>query len=393
MQKVSDYSMVQGIWAQPNPVMLGRNVAEKTGELVASTGAKKVLLVYDAGLKAVGTGDKIRKNLEAAGLTVIVNDSIKSDPPYDLVQSIIDQAKSDGIEAVVGVGGGSTMDSAKAIGLMVPKQISLLESMQNMNPEPGLPVFVLPTTAGTGSEVSGGAIITTPNGLKSQCMAPVTMALVDPMLMVTAPVSVTAACGMDTLAHAIEAYTNTDFSYRLEVNATAAISKVLEFLPAVCEAPNNIDARENMAFACYMATLAMGEGGVALGHAAAQTLGVLLHLPHGQLCGLALPEHLKIFARYRPERVKKIGELMGLQFSESDDNEKIGEIVADGVRALCRRLGIKSLKECGVKREEIADHPELGQKFMEDLSYMISTVKGTSEESHKMLIDIYDHYQ
>lgn len=324
---------------------------------------------------------------------MIVNDSIKSDPPYDLVQSIIDQAKNDSIEAVVGVGGGSTMDSAKAIGLMVPKQITLLEAMRNMKPEPGLPVFVLPTTAGTGSEVSGGAIITTPNGMKSQCMAPVTMALVDPMLMVTAPTSVTAACGMDTLAHAVEAYTNTDFSYRLEVNAKAAISRVLEYLPTACETPDNIDARENMAFACYMATLAMGEGGVALGHAAAQTLGVFLHMPHGQLCGLALSEHLKIFARFRPDRVKKIGELMGLQFGVSDDNETVGEIVADGVRALCRRLGIKSLKECGIKREEIADHPELGPKFMEDLSYMMSTIKGTPEECHKMLIDIYDNYQ
>lgn len=350
----------KNMWMRPNPVMFGCKTATKAGEVMCGFGCRKVLLVYDAGLKQAGIADRVGGILEAAGLTVIHDGTMQADPRHDFLDQAIARAKADHIDGVVGLGGGSSIDSAKAIGYMMNKEGSVADYLGKRG-APGVPTIALPTTAGTGSEVSGGSIIVDANGFKVGLPTQIGMAIIDPELMMTAPAHITAACGMDAMAHAVEAFLNVDSSQRCDVNAQAAITRIVKYLPNAVQDGRNLEARENMAAACTFASMAMSECGVGLGHAAAQVLAEVTHLPHGVLCGLALPEYLRMVPEVRPERVRQLLPLLGVEphVVASADDGSLGCIAADTIHAFLHKIDFRSLKELGVERSLVVENSGL----------------------------------
>ncbi len=275
-------------------ILFGVGAAEKTGTEAQLLKAKKVLIITDSGVIQAGLLEGIEKSLQSVGIPFAVFDGVEPDPRIEVVEKSAAKAKKEGMDLIIGFGGGSSLDIAKVTSIMVtnPGKIDGLFGI-DLVPRPGIPVILVPTTAGTGSEVTPIAILSdTKEKLKKGIVSPhlfPEVAIVDPKLTVGLPPSVTAFTGMDALTHAIEAYVSinaTHLSELLAVRAMELISKNLRMAYAYGE---NLDARSNMMEGSLLAGIAFANAGVGAVHAFAYPLGGEFHLAHGLTNTLMLP--------------------------------------------------------------------------------------------------------
>jgi alcohol dehydrogenase class IV len=215
------------------PVVFGAGVISQLGEEVAKLGAKKALLVYDGGVKAAGIGVKAEESLKAAGVDYVIFDKITSDPPTETIDEGASFGRENNIDIVVGVGGGSSLDASKAIGIF---QTAELPSAQHIVLPPKFiasetPIVLVPTTSGTGSEATQMSVLSdVSRNIKSAIFTRSTLAIVDPELTLTVPSAVTAYTGLDALSHAVEAVTSKNWNPRSEACALYAIEKISKYL-------------------------------------------------------------------------------------------------------------------------------------------------------------------
>ncbi len=275
-------------------ILFGVGSAEKTGAEAQLLSAKKVLIITDPGVIQAGLLEGIEKSLQSVGIPFAVFDGVEPDPRIEVVEKSAAKAKKEGMDLIIGFGGGSSLDIAKVTSIMVtnPGKIDGLFGI-DLVPRPGIPVILVPTTAGTGSEVTPIAILSdTKEKLKKGIVSPhlfPEVAIVDPKLTVGLPPSVTAFTGMDALTHAIEAYVSinaTHLSDLLAVRAMELISKNLRMAYAYGE---NLDARSSMMEGSLLAGIAFANAGVGAVHAFAYPLGGEFHLAHGLTNTLMLP--------------------------------------------------------------------------------------------------------
>src|SRR5215469_14934809 len=331
----------------PTHVFFGRGVAGQAGARAAGLGMHRVLLVTDPGVQATGLAGPIRECLIAAGLEVVVFQQVEPNPrDTDCLAGadLATEVKADGFAAV---GGGSAIDTAKCIALLLtngghPRDWEDFGALRN---DP-LPVLALPTTAGTGSEVSPSAVITDTERKKKMNLFDMRncpqIALVDPDLTLTCPPSLTAASGMDALSHAVDA-----LHCRLATPASDALALegarlVSRHIQRAFAAPSDIEARCGMAQASLTAGLAVGLTDVAGVHCLAEAIGGLYGHPHGYCCAACMPPVMDYNLPVSLDKYARLGQAFGIGV-EARGEEELGRLAIDFVRQLNNDLDIPPL--------------------------------------------------
>lgn len=304
-------------------IIFGAGVVATVGNEARNLGMQTVLLLIDPFLAQTPAGHAIAAALSAAGLNVVQSTAVEPDPGEAAISAGAAHAKAHGIDGIVAVGGGSAIDTAKAIGLLRyhdTDQIAPFYFGGGTIPAGMLPLIAVPTTAGTGSEVTFVAIVTEPTTqrkllIRHPVIAP-HVALVDPDLTATLPATLTMATGMDALAHALEAMTSTMASPISDALAMQAIPVIVESLPRLIIDGHNPGDRAAMSQAATVAGLAFLSGRVHLGHAVGHSLGGVYHLPHGTACIVMIPQIMALVAPARPAAIARIAPAFGCTAAE-----------------------------------------------------------------------------
>lgn len=329
----------------PQPTLLvGPGSSARLGQAVCGVGHRKVLIVTDPIVSGLGLLNRLTQALTEGGTAFVVFDEITQDAPIPLIEKGIAVFKTEGCDAIVAFGGGSAMDAAKAIGLSAANHRSprsLAGYFRGLHAP--VPIYAVPTTAGTGSEVTVAAVISDPENKKKLVIADTRivpkMAALDPVLMTGLPRHVTAATGMDALTHAIEAFIghwSTDDSDRM---ALAAVRLIYQNLRTVYKDGNNLEAREQMALAATYAGLAFTRANVGNVHAIAHQLGGKYHTPHGLANAIMLPHVLRFYGPAVNERLAVLA-LHAEVGTQGEPEDVLAQKFLASVDALNHDLGI-----------------------------------------------------
>lgn len=339
----------------PSFVHFGEGASNKLGDIAASFGAKKAFVVYDKGVKAAGIVDGLISSLKAAGVEAIEYDGVLPNPPDTQVEEAAALARAANVDIIVAIGGGSSIDSAKAINILLtnPSPISLYEGV-NMVKFPGKPLIAIPTTAGTASEVTSFSIVTDTVRTKKmiivgQFVGP-TIAIADPLLTVGMPPKITSSTGMDALTHAIEAFVSKIASPVTDVLALKAIELIAKNISKATKTGSDLEARTNMLCGSMLAGYAFNNAILGLVHSIAHPLSAHFHLPHGVANAIGLPYVMEYNTLTCPAKYKQIAVAMGIDVTGMTDNAAAQAAVAL-VTNLNKELEIPTLKECGVTKD------------------------------------------
>lgn len=329
----------------PQPTLLvGPGSSARLGQAVCGFGHRKVLIVTDPIVSGLGLLNRLTQALTEGGTAFVVFDEITQDAPIPLIEKGIAVFKTEGCDAILAFGGGSAMDAAKAIGLSAANHKSprsLAGYFRGLHAP--VPIYAVPTTAGTGSEVTVAAVISDPENKKKLVIADTRivpkMAALDPVLMTGLPRHVTAATGMDALTHAIEAFIghwSTDDSDRM---ALAAVRLIYHNLRTVYKDGNNLEAREQMALAATYAGLAFTRANVGNVHAIAHQLGGKYHTPHGLANAIMLPHVLRFYGPAVNDRLAVLA-LHAEVGTQGEPEDVLAQKFLASVDALNHDLGI-----------------------------------------------------
>lgn len=346
---------MQSIFSSPNPLLFGIGTSKLVGEKLKEFGCKKVLVVYDMGVKSAGITDKIIKVINDAGIATVTYDGVQADPPDWSVNAAGEIGISEKVDGVVGVGGGSSLDTAKGAKMLQtnPPPINKYFGREGVVTVPSVPLIVIPTTAGTGSECTPGGVITdTVNNIKTNIAGvgcTVNLGIVDPELTIGLPPSVTASTGMDALCHAVESYTSQRANSFCELTGKKAFTLVGKYLVRAFENGADLEAREGMMLASSLGGISMSGPLCHLAHDIGKVLGGKFHIPHGNGCASCLAQVMQIDAAAVPEKVKEITIALGGTVADNATPDEIGKAAYDTIQALTHRLKLPSLKDFGAK--------------------------------------------
>lgn len=331
-------------------------------------GFQKALVCSDPDLIRFGVTKKVLDVLDAAGLAHEIYSNIKANPTIENVQSGVAALKASGADYIVAVGGGSSMDTAKAIGIIATNpEFADVRSLEGVaqTKNPCTPIFAVPTTAGTAAEVTINYVITDPErNCKMVCVDPhdiPVVAFVDPDMMVTMPKSLTAATGMDALTHAIEGYITGaawELSDMFHLKAIEIIARSLR-----SAVKGEAAGREGMALGQYVAGMGFSNVGLGIVHSMAHPLGAVYDTPHGVANAIILPTVMEYNAEATGEKYREIARAMGVQGVDAMTKEEYRRAAIDAVRQLSQDVGIPADLKDIVKREDI---PFLAQSAYDD---------------------------
>ncbi|TNF59794.1 MAG: iron-containing alcohol dehydrogenase [Burkholderiales bacterium] len=335
----------------PQPTLLvGPGSSARLGQSIAGFGHEKVLIVTDATIVRLGLLEPLTQALAAGGTPYAVFDEITPDAPIPLIERGLAAFIEQECDALVAVGGGSAMDAAKAIAAASANPGKSLRQLAGYfkGLHTPAPVYAVPTTAGTGSEVTVAAVIADPQR-KSKLVIIDTrlvpkVAALDPNLMTGLPPAITAATGMDALTHAIEAFLGQWATENTDNLALTAVGLIFENLPKVYRDGANLEAREKMALASTYAGMAFTKANVGYVHAIAHQFGGHYHTPHGLANAIVLPQVLRFSAPAVTGRLARLAVRAGLG-EEGQNEEALADRFLEGVEALNRGLGIPTTLE------------------------------------------------
>jgi len=282
------------IFRSPNKVIFGNGTVSQVGAEAAKIGARKALIVTDTGVVKGGLIAEVEKSLKASKIDCGLFDRVEAEPPARIVDECAREVTEKKYDVLIGVGGGSSLDVTKGASIVATNGGKVLDYVGNdIVPRAGVPKILLPTTAGTGSEVTRVFVVTDEADNDKKVIFSdynlSSVAIIDPLLTLSMPPGVTADTGMDALVHAVETYVSrlaTPFS---DILALEAISLIGEYLPVAYAKAENMEARYNMSLAATLAGLAFSSGGLGAVHALAYVLGTEYHMSHGRTNAIMLP--------------------------------------------------------------------------------------------------------
>ncbi len=364
-------------------IRCGRGFAARLGEFACRLLGKNVLFVTDRGLFELGLCNSAISSLEAAGCKVTLFDETEPDPSLKILLRAIDRAIETKASGIVGFGGGSSMDLAKLAALVAGSREDLDGAWGVGNAKgPRLPLVLVPTTAGTGSEVTPVSIITVDDDEKRGVSSPVILpdlAILDGELTLGLPRAITAATGIDAMVHAIEAYTsksanNNPVSKLLAVEALKLLGANIE---TACFEPANLDAREAMLLGSMLAGMAFANSPVAAVHALAYPIGGMFHIPHGLSNALILKEVMRFNA---PVCGQEYSDLAPLVFGELAQEQSVQSRCAAFIERLgdlSTRIGLQQqLRQVGIARDDL---PVMAQAAMKQTRLLVNNPRQVSE--------------
>ncbi len=346
----------------------GAGAVKEIATVIKSGNYKKVLVCSDPDLLKFGVTKKVTDVLDENGIPYDIYSDIKPNPTIENVTHGVEAFKASGADVIVAVGGGSSMDTAKAIGIIATNpEFSDVRSLEGVAPtkHKSAPIIAVPTTAGTAAEVTINYVITdVEKKRKFVCVdtndIPI-VAIVDSEMMSTMPPSLTAATGMDALTHAIEGYITKgawELSDMFHIKAIEIISRSLRSAVKGEKA-----GREGMALGQYVAGMGFSNVGLGVDHSMAHTLSAYYDTPHGKACAILLPAVMDYNKDYVGEKYRDIAIAMGVKGVEKMNKEEYGKAAVEAVRQLSRDVGIPT-SLAGIVREE--DIPELARSAYED---------------------------
>ena len=358
-----------GVLRLPSEIRFGWGARAAIPGLATSVG-RRVAFVADPFLAGSEPFLAIVAATEAAGAQTIVVTDVPPELPIAAVEASAEALAAFAPDVIVGYGGGSALDAAKLVALLLTHSGPLDRYYgENAVPGPVIPLIAVPTTAGTGSEVTPVAVVSDPGrevkvGVSSPHLIPA-FAVVDPALSMSAPLSVTAHAGIDAFVHAVESFTAVGAAeigepvlpvflgsnVMIEPLSLEAAGLIFHSLPRALSSPDDRDAREAMARASLLAGMAFGSGGTHLSHAMQYPIGALTHTPHGVGTGMLLPYVLQACVSAIPDRLARVGVALGLN-AEGDERAR-AQATVDAVAHLCQRIGLPvSLSELGVSHTD-----------------------------------------
>ena len=333
----------------------GRGALGDLAGIIGRYNLQSVMVVYDGGVKAAGIADKVVVEVEKAGISYCIFDGVIPNPTNEVVEEAAVIAKDAKVDGFVAVGGGSSIDLAKAVNVLTtnPGRIGEYGGM-NMVKNPCLPLIAIPTTAGTSSEITNvSALIDTEKVIKYVVIDNNIVAsdvIADPELTRTVPKGVTAATGMDAITHAVESYISNMATPLTEYNALEGLRILYHNLPKVCEDGNDMDAREQMMLGCIITGFSFSNANLGLVHGIAHTLSAHFGLAHGMANATVLPYVMRYNAEACPEKMVDLAKAIGLPVSGNVAEDKY--LLSDALLGLTKTLGIKTLEEQGISKDD-----------------------------------------
>lgn len=373
-------AMYEFDFSSTRSLSVARGGARRLAERIGSMGCSNALIVTDAGLLSSGMLNEVLAGFTRAGLRFHVFSDVQADPPEAVILAAVAAAQANAADCVVGFGGGSSMDAAKLAALLVRsgEPISAVYGV-NVAKGPRLPLILVPTTAGTGSEVTPISIVTTGDGEKKGVVSPLLLpdvALLDAELTVGLPAHVTAATGIDAMVHAIEAYTSRRLKNPIsDCLARDALRLLSGALHQACKDGGGLQAREEMLLGACLAGIAFANAPVAAVHALAYPIGVRFHVPHGLSNSLVLAPVLRFNIGAAPRLYAELYEVMvpGAAGSELDKAEALVAYLG----SLAGDLGLPTrLSEVGISADDI---PLLAADAMKQTRLLVNNPRDVSE--------------
>jgi len=343
---------------QTTKIVFGKGKIAEVGAIAASYG-KKVLLVSTP--TSIAT-PKVLKLLKDAGLDVYHFDGVIANPTIHTVKAGADVARKNGVDVIIGLGGGSSMDAAKAISVEATHKGSCWDYLFYKTPQPDpkklIPVIAVSTTSGTGSQVTQVAVVTNPetrdkSALYNNILYPV-VALIDPELVLSAPKFVTACTGFDVFCHAFESIVNKGKSPYVDLLAWEAVKIALETLPKLVNDLGNIEWREKMAYADLLGGLSIANVGVTLPHGMGMAIGGMYpHVAHGEALAIVYPSFVKFTQSTSPKEFAKVARLLNPNLAGDNDTIAASKCQNE-IEKFLKIIGLnKKLSDCRVPKEEI----------------------------------------
>jgi alcohol dehydrogenase class IV len=374
----------------PAVIVNGPGAAKEVGSFAKGIG-KKALIVTDSILEQKGILSDIKNSLESAGIVYAIFDKVLKEPTMAYTDEGLKAYKDAGADFLIAVGGGSPIDAAKAIAALANNPGRKVTEFLGANkiPNPGAPLIAIPTTAGTGSEVTQFTIITdTDRDVKMLIASPHIMpkvALVDPLMTLSMPREITAGTGLDALTHAIEAYVSVKAHPLTDTLALQAIRLIGANLRQAWSNGDNLEARTNMMIGSLHAGMAFSNASVALVHGMARPIGAYFHVPHGVSNAALLPTVIEFSIPGNPRRYADIAEAMG-EITEGLSLLDAAYLAAEAVERLNEDLKVPSLEELGVEEEKFN---KLVEKMAEDAIASGSPGNNPRKATKEEIVELY----
>lgn len=338
----------------PNHTVVGTNVLGEAAPLLKKMGNKAFIVTG----KHVAVSDMMKQLtalLDENGIDCVIFDGITGEPTDTMIENGVEMLKSSGCDFIIGIGGGSPLDSAKAIAAMAVNEGSIADYNGKEITGEILPLAAIPTTAGTGSEATKFTVITDSEKgikmlLKGDVLVP-KLAIVDSSFTVGAPKSVTSATGLDALTHAVEAYTSRKAFSMTDTLAVSAVKRIMKYLPIAYKEPDNSLAREQMSIAALEAGICINNSSVTIVHGMSRPIGALFHVPHGMSNAMLLKECLSFAVSGAYEKFANLGRETGVA-SDSDSDKTAAEKFIDSLQSICDVCEIPTLEQYGIDRDE-----------------------------------------
>lgn len=312
---------------QNTKVLAGCGTVVQIGKLLHESGYKKAFLVFDSGVKGVGIIDKITSSLAAFNIEYLEFDKVLPDPPASIVNEGATLCKRESCDCVVAIGGGSVIDTAKGITILRFNDGKILDyGKLGAEIKKSVGLISIPTTSGTGSELSDGLIISdTEHNQKVPILATNAMseyAIIDPELTVGMPVGLTMMTGLDVFSHAAEAYTTVISNITTDMLCEKIMETVVEYLPVAVKDGNNLEARTKMQVSASIGGWMLANACAHIGHSIAHVIGAKYHLVHGAACAYGFPAMIKYIAPVSTIKVKKLEKFLGQNLMEQKQQKK-----------------------------------------------------------------------
>lgn len=348
------------LFKTPEYTLIGSKALEEAKPYLKKCG-KKALIVTGKHVVLSDMMEELKKALEEIGIAYFVFDGITGEPTNVMIDEGIAAYKENGCDFCIGIGGGSPLDSAKAIAAMITNEGKIADYNGKVIEKPIPPVVAIPTTAGTGSEATQFTVITDVEKdikmlLKGGYLVP-KIAIVDPAYTYSAPKSITAATGMDALTHAIEAYTSRKALPVTDTLAVSAVKRIMKYLPAVYKDGSDEKARYEMSVASYEAGICINNSTVTLVHGMSRPIGALFHVAHGISNAMLLTKCLAFALDGAYEKFANLGREIGAATAE-DDDKTASEKFIEALNEICKICEIPTLLEYGIPKDEFFAHME-----------------------------------
>ncbi len=339
----------------PTEIVYGPGVLSRLPEEMKRLGCARPVIITDGGILKAGIADRVRGLVEAAGYECIMYSGVEANPKDVNCEECAEKAREFGADSLIAVGGGSPIDCAKAVGVLLAHDAKKIKPYEGKTAatKPQVPLIAIPTTAGTGSELTFSAVITdTENHYKMTVKSPFTaakLALCDPELTLSVPPMVTASTGVDALTHAIEGYTANCGEPIADAFALYSIELIYHNLVTAVKDGSDLTARSAMLMGSMLGGMSFSHSDVASVHCVAESLGGLYDLPHGMCNAVFLPYVMEYNMAYCVEKYARVAQAMGFVFEDAREG---AEMAVRAVKDLCRAVGLPDFRSLNVKAED-----------------------------------------